>query len=245
MTVTKATPQHLYLLQLGNTTLPTPRGPLEMTSGSYLVQMSDGQNILIDTGLPMDYTPSTGTPPTRDKKNVLECLAALGLHPDDINILICTHFDVDHAGNNDLFSKAEIIVQRSHYEQARNGHERYASARAHWDNPSLNYHLVDGDTEILPGLTVIETSGHALGHQSVLVRLPETGSVLLAIDAVMFERLFTTERQAGPGDDNAEQLNASTRKLLDLVEREHVALVIFGHDGLQWQTLKKAPESYS
>ena len=41
-----------------------------------------------------------------------------------------------------------------------------------------------------------------------------------------------------------EQLRASTRKLLDLVEREHVALVIFGHDGEQWQTLKKAPAYY-
>ena len=27
---------------------------------------------------------------------------------------------------------------------------------------------------------------------------------------------------------------------LDLVEREHVGLVVFGHDGQQWQTLKKA-----
>jgi len=38
-------------------------------------------------------------------------------------------------------------------------------------------------------------------------------------------------------DDDEEQLRASTRKLLALVEREQVALVIFGHDGLQWQTL--------
>jgi N-acyl homoserine lactone hydrolase len=39
-------------------------------------------------------------------------------------------------------------------------------------------------------------------------------------------------------------LLASTRKLLDLVEREQVKLVIFGHDGQQWRTLKKAPEYY-
>jgi N-acyl homoserine lactone hydrolase len=45
-------------------------------------------------------------------------------------------------------------------------------------------------------------------------------------------------------DDNEEQLRASTRKLLEIVEREHVALVIFGHDGLQWQTLKTVPEYY-
>ncbi|HEX6482801.1 MAG TPA: hypothetical protein VF043_28495 [Ktedonobacteraceae bacterium] len=36
-------------------------------------------------------------------------------------------------------------------------------------------------------------------------------------------------------------LRRSTRKLLDLVQREQMPLVIFGHDGEQWQTLKKAP----
>ncbi len=78
----------------------------------------------------------------------------------------------------------------------------------------------------------------------MLVRLQQTGPVLLTIDAVMLQRLFTPDRQAWPNDDNEEQLRASTRKLLELVEREHVALVIFGHDGQQWQTLKKAPPYY-
>lgn len=57
--------------------------------------------------------------------------------------------------------------------------------------------------------------------------------MLLAIDAVMMQSTFTPDRKAWPNDDNEEQLRASTRKLLDLVEREKVKLVIFGHDGLQ------------
>ncbi len=167
-----------------------------------------------------------------------------GLKPEDIDTLICTHFDVDHAGYHDAFTKAELIVQREHYDLARRGHSRFAAARAHWDHPALRYRLVDGDTEILPGLTVLETGGHAPGHQSVFARLPETGPVLLAIDAVMMQRLFTMERKAWPKDDNEDQLLASTQKLLDLVEREHVKLVVFGHDGQQWQGLKKAQEYY-
>ncbi len=103
--------------------------------------------------------------------------------------------------------------------------------------------MIDGDTELLPGLILIETSGHAPGHQSVLVSLPQAGKVLLAIDAVVLERLFTPDRKAWPLE-NEEQLRASTRKLMDLVDREHVKLVIFGHDGQQWQTLKKAPAYY-
>jgi len=79
--------------------------------------------------------------------------------------------------------------------------------------------LVDGDAELLPGLTVLDTCGHAPGHQSVLVRLPQTGLVLLAIDAVMMQRLFTMDRKAWPMDDDEAQLLATTRKLLDIVER--------------------------
>jgi N-acyl homoserine lactone hydrolase len=122
---------------------------------------------------------------------------------------------------------------------------RASPPRHHWDQPALRYRLVDGDTELLPGLTVLATSGHVPGHQSVLVRLPETGPVLLAIDAVAMQRLFTPDRRAWPMDDNEEQLRASTRKLLDVVEREDVALVVFGHDGQQWQTLKLAPDYYA
>lgn len=42
----------------------------------------------------------------------------------------------------------------------------------------------------MPSLTLLETSGHTAGHLSVLARLPQTGPVLLAIDAVMMQRLF-------------------------------------------------------
>jgi N-acyl homoserine lactone hydrolase len=245
MTMTNATPQRLYLMQLSTTIIPLAAGQtLAMSSGCYLVQTSDEKNILIDSGLPGDYTPPPGTPPAEHEKNVLEHLADLDLHPDDINLLICTHFDVDHAGYHDAFPKAELVVQREHYELARSGHVRFAAARKHWDQPALRYRLIEGATELLPGLTLIETSGHTPGHQSVLVRLPQTGTVLLAIDAVVLQRLFTPDRRAWPTDDNEEQLRASTRKLLDLVEREQVALVIFGHDGEQWQTLKKAPAYY-
>ncbi len=242
--MTGASPRRLYLFQLESVTVPVAGGTLEMSSGCYLIETGDGQHILIDSGLPVDYTPPPGMPSAHHGKDVIAHLADLGLRPDDITTLICTHFDIDHVGHHDAFTKAELIVQREQYERARGGDERSAAGRAHWDHPALRYRLIDGDTELLPGLTLIETGGHAPGHQSVLVRLPRTGPVLLAIDAVVMQRLFTPDRRAWPGDDNEEQLRASTRKLLDLVEREQVTLVIFGHDGQQWQSLTKAPESY-
>ena len=57
-------------------------------------------------------------------------------------------------------------------------------------------------------------------------------------------RLFTVERPALPDEGSVEEVRATTRKLLNLVEREHVQLVVFGHDGEQWKSLKKSPEYY-
>jgi len=211
--------RRLYLMQLSTTTIPlAPGRSMEMVLPCYLVETSDNKHVLIDTGMAADAR-QPGTPPAANEKNVLDHLAELGIRPDEMDTVICTHFDVDHAGFHDSFPNAEVIGQRGHYEIASNAHARFASARAHWDHPALRYRFADGDTELLPGLTLLETSGHAPGHQSVLVRLPRTGPVLLAIDAVMMQRLFTMDRKASPQDDNEPQLLASTRKLLDIVER--------------------------
>jgi N-acyl homoserine lactone hydrolase len=244
MTTNVAGPVKLYLMRLAAVTVPIPAGgTLEMIMASYLVETGDGKHILIDTGMHPDSAPP-GVPAAREKKNVLEHLAELGLTPGDIDTVICTHFDVDHAGYHDAFKNAEFIVQREHYDVARGGHPRYSAARKYWDHPALRYRFVDGDIELLPGLTLIETSGHAPGHQSVLVRLPKSGAVLLAIDAVLLQRQFTPERTARPNDDNEEKLRASTKKLIDIAEREHAQLVVFGHDGEQWEILRRAPEFY-
>ncbi len=236
-------PQRLYLMQLENVTIPLGGSAYGMVV-CYLIQTSDGKNVLVDSGIPADYEPPQGALQHTHEHTAITRLAELGLRPEDVDILVCTHFDTDHAGFHDAFPQAELVVQRAHYELARSGNPRFAATRSHWDAPGLRYRLIEGDTELLPGLTLIETSGHTTGHQSVLVRLPQTGPVLLAIDAVTLERLFTPERKAWPLDENEEQLRASTQKLLDLVEREQVSLVVFGHDGDQWQSLKQSPAYY-
>ena len=165
------------------------------------------------------------------------------MQPDDIDTVISTHYDIDHAGRHAAFTKAQYVVQRVHHVDAASN-PRFAALRSQWDQPMERIRLVDGDTELLPGLELIETSGHVPGHQSVLVRLPKTGAILLTVDAVPFGKGFTRDVQADGSNPDAEATHASTIKLLDLVEREHIGLVIFGHDQEQWKTLKKAPAFY-
>jgi N-acyl homoserine lactone hydrolase len=234
--LTTASPQRLYLMRVA--TLPAPD---HTPAVCYLVQMSDGRNILIDSGLPEQLPP--GMPSLVLEATVLAHLAALGLQPDDIDILICTHFDLDHAGRHGAFPRATLAVQRTHLAAALR-EPRFAATRTQWEQPAERYQLLDGDTTLLPGLDLIETSGHVPGHQSVLVRLPLTGPVLLTIDAVPDQASFTPQRQPGPRDMDARGTRASTQKLLDVAQRVQAALVIFGHDGAQWQTLKLAPDCY-
>ncbi|MEZ4860123.1 MAG: N-acyl homoserine lactonase family protein [Caldilineaceae bacterium] len=231
--------QRLYLMQVGS--MPEYQIPIVC----YLVQAGDGKNILIDSGLPAIM-------PEEEKdfengQDVIAQLASLGLQPDDIDILISSHYDIDHAGRHAAFTKAHYVVQRQHHLDAASN-PRFAALRPQWDQPMDRIRLVDGDTELLPGLELIETSGHVPGHQSVLLRLPKTGAILLTIDAVPFGAGFTRDPQddgsGSPLGADAAAIRSSTIKLLDLAEREKVALVIFGHDPEQWEGLKKLPAYY-
>ncbi|GHO46899.1 N-acyl homoserine lactonase family protein [Ktedonospora formicarum] len=237
-------PVRLYLFQLSLIEDGTP-------IPGYLIQTSDGKNILIDTGYPVDGSMlSCNRPPgraIRETYPVVDQLAALGLTPHDIHFLVCSHFDPDHSGCHDAFPEAELIVQRRHYEFAcATQDDRFTFTRPHWNAPGLCYQLIDGDLELVPGVELIETSGHVPGHQAILVRLPHTGPILLAIDAAAMETEFDPATRM---DDNGSDLNpteaaASARKLLALAKREGVVLTVFGHDEIQWPTLKKAPEFY-
>jgi N-acyl homoserine lactone hydrolase len=237
--------KRLYLMQLSRVMLPLPNGATrDLVLPCYLIEMQDRLRILVDTGIRDDAPVPAGTPPKLDQKSVFEQLAALYLDPDDIDIVICTHFDVDHAGYHDAFRDAEFIVQHEHYELAKSGSPRTDATRPHWGKFGLNYRTIRGDEEILPGVRLIETSGHVPGHQSVMVELPNTGKVLLAIDAVMFQSQFVRDRKPGPMDADAALTIASTNKLLDIVESENVALTVFGHDGAQWRSLKTCTDFY-
>jgi N-acyl homoserine lactone hydrolase len=175
---------------------------------------------------------------------VIEQLASIALQPADIDLLICTHYDGDHAGNLASFPNARIIVQRQQHEVASGGHPRFVPTRSQWEQPDSRYQLLDGDTQLLPGLELIETSGHVPGHQSVLVSLPKTGPVLLAVDAIGIQEDFMPDRQGGAMDVDGAGAIASTRKLIALAEKKHASLVIFGHDNPQWSTLKLLPDYY-
>jgi ribonuclease BN (tRNA processing enzyme) len=126
MIMSQNAPQRFYLMQVGS--MPEYQIPIVC----YLVQTGDGQNILIDSGLP-EIIPE-GESEFENGQDVIEQLSSLGLKPDDIDIVISTHYDSDHAGRHGAFTKARYVVQRGHHLDAVSN-PRFAAIRPQWDQP--------------------------------------------------------------------------------------------------------------
>jgi N-acyl homoserine lactone hydrolase len=215
----------------------------------YLIQ-TGGTNILVDTGMNRRHIADPFatirgrpiadklTPIMNPEDDVLSRLAQIGLFAKDIDILVSTHFHFDHAGNHADFAGSRIIAQRACHDHAMTVGQ---ALKGLYDQPFLRYELVDGDVDIAPGVRLLETSGHVPGHQSVLVRLPRTGVVILAIDAIYSQDNLDRDNFEVSADPT--RARASAHRLVDLARQEH-GLLIFGHDPAQWETLRKSPQYY-
>lgn len=217
----------------------------------YLIQSTDVGNILVDLGFPARYADDPrsaaradgldefGQVVGLDSENLPPAqLARLGLSPEDIDILVLTHTDIDHIGDLGEWSHVRIVVGRP--ERSLNQpRELGAATFIEWP-PEAQFQLIEEDTQIARGVAVLYTPGHSPGHLSLLVRLAETGPVLITGDAIS----RPSEPEEGYGNAFDPQLAAqSAEKLLKTANQEE-AFVIYGHDPQQWPTLRKAPDCY-
>jgi N-acyl homoserine lactone hydrolase len=124
-------------------------------------------------------------------RSVADALAGLDMTPADIGMVVNTHLHFDHCGQNAVFTHAACYVQRAELRRA----EREEPELAGWFGwMNARWELLDGDTEVLPGLSVITTPGHTVGHQCVVVQ-SAGGPDLLIGDAA-----YTPRQYAGPAD---------------------------------------------
>ena len=145
----------------------------------------DAGLVLVDTGLGnkeddkfrdiygVENAGNTG--PTR----LEDALGTLGHKPADVRWVINTHLHFDHAGGNTWrdaagavrpsFPAATYVVQKRELEFARHTNERTAASYLKHNFDPITFRLVDGETEVLPGIRCLPTPGHVPFHQSILV----------------------------------------------------------------------------
>ncbi|MEK6744885.1 MAG: MBL fold metallo-hydrolase [Nitrospirota bacterium] len=115
--------------------------------------------------------------------SVIEELKQLGISREDIDLVVLTHYDFDHAGgvvmqddagNLSLtFPKAKHIIQQKEWEDVLKPNIR--SVNTYWQvnietlKDSGRLQLVNGAAEVVPGISVVHTGGHNGGHQIVTI----------------------------------------------------------------------------
>jgi N-acyl homoserine lactone hydrolase len=159
-------------------------------------------------------------------RSAADALAELDMTPSDITMVINTHLHFDHCGQNAVFRHAAHHVQRAELERAK----RESPELYEWFGfMNAPFQLLDGDAELLPGLAVITTPGHTVGHQSVVVSSGDGVPDVLIGDAA-----YTPKAYAGPPDEDLLPGQASDtvswRKSLHRIQSMAAARVLFCHN---------------
>jgi len=251
--------QRLYLLNCGESetkdvSMWSPGvdvgKPREFSDSCYLIRHAKGL-LLWESGvsdaiatLPDGMVVGNGILTLHVRKTLRSQLQELGIAPTDITVLGFSHFHGDHVGNANLFTAATLYIQQAEYDAAFGPDPAKFNFNPAFYNKLRDSTMVklDGDRDIFGDGSVViySTPGHTPGHQSLLVRLPKTGPVLLSGDAVHFRENWEN-RRVPARNFNKEQSLASMQKLADILEREHATLWI-NHDKPQTDGLAHAPQ---
>jgi N-acyl homoserine lactone hydrolase len=171
-------------------------------------------------------------------------LRELDVAPDKVTYVAFSHFHGDHVGNANLFTAATLYVQYPEYEAAFGPEpQKFGFNPATYDklraNPVVKLsgdHDVFGDGSVI----ILSTPGHTPGHQSLLVRLPVTGAVVLSGDLVHFQDNWEN-RRVPSRNFSKEQSLASMQKVAQVLEKEKAVLWI-NHDNVQSAEIPHAPK---
>ncbi len=181
-----------------------------------------------------------------------DAIRAAGHAPADVDVLISTHLHFDHAGGNTLvepdgrirpaFPDARHVVQRRELEFAQIQNERIRASYLAQNYMPIQeaglWELVDGDVEIVPGISVMRTPGHTPHHQSVVIRSDDETACFLA------DVTPTTAHLPLPwimGYDLEPLVTLESKRALMERAREEDWLLIFEHDPtVPWGRLEPA-----
>jgi glyoxylase-like metal-dependent hydrolase (beta-lactamase superfamily II) len=136
--------------------------------------------VLVETGIGDRLTDKVRAMRAYQGPAIAPALQAAGFDPASIDIVAMSHLHFDHAGGllladgSKAFPRARIVAQRAEWEIALDDNSRIAAS---YDQPEIRLvrdwgaqGWVDGEAELIPGVSVIATGGHSKGHQAILVR---------------------------------------------------------------------------
>jgi glyoxylase-like metal-dependent hydrolase (beta-lactamase superfamily II) len=165
---------------------------VKIQSATFMWFIEGAKNkVLVDTGVSdADWAAKYHHPIERqDHENPLMAIETLGLKASDIDIVVNTHLHWDHCFNNHLFPNARILVQGEELRYAIDPlpcHALYYESQRigmtpPWIKALERIETIEGEKEIVEGITLVPLPGHTPGFQGVLVNL-SSGPCLIAGD---------------------------------------------------------------
>jgi len=141
----------------------------------------------VKIGMHADFKPENRIP---------NALKRIGLKIDDIDMVISSHFDMEHAGGNKYLKKSPFLVQKDHLDFAYNRPKALPYGIALYRKKDfdigLDFETIQGDYEVVKDVVCISTPGHTKGHMSLLVRLDNAGSIIFCGDAFYWKWHYET-----------------------------------------------------
>ncbi len=251
--------QRMYVFNCGDSTVQdisrwTPGAnvgkPGAFSANCYLIRHANGL-MLWDSGIndnvatmPNGFQRSKVSPHYILKEPLRYQLQRIGVDPKDVTHVAFSHTHGDHVGNANLFAGATLYIQQAEYDVAFG-----PDAATKWNFEVASYEKLrssrtiklNGDHDVFGdgSIIIIATPGHTPGHQSLLVRLPRRGPVILSGDMVHLTENWQSRRVPSFNFD-VEQSRTSMDKVAAIMKQTGAELWI-NHDKAQSDTIPKAP----
>jgi glyoxylase-like metal-dependent hydrolase (beta-lactamase superfamily II) len=176
-------------------------------------------------------------------------LAKIGIKPSDVKYVVLGHLHLDHAGNMSQFPNATFVVQNDELKAAfwpDQGYSIYYIPGDFKDAKNYNIIRLNGDLDLFDDGTVriFRAPSHTPGSQFAVVRLPNTGTVILTSDVIYLKENLDKNLLPGvPAVTHPLGMYEAYQKIRHIRDVEN-AQIFYAHDPEIFKATKKAPEFY-
>lgn len=210
-----------------------PDETVDMSFYFWLLR-SDRHTVVVDCGFNDEAAARRGFV---GESSPVELMARRGVKPENVDHVILTHMHFDHMGNFDLFPRARFTVAQAEFDFCNGPHARRPFLfHSHESNEVAGLlglyeqgrvDLIQGQTEVLPGIVAHPIGGHTPG-QTVLDVRTANGQVVLASDAIHFYEQMEKDRPYWIFTDLAGMY--AGYDFLQELERRPNSWIVSGHD---------------
>jgi N-acyl homoserine lactone hydrolase len=210
---------------------------IQLTFSCYLIKHGDDY-MLWDTGL------ATTAPNVAPKVSLVDFLAKIDVKPEQIKYVGISHYHADHTGQIASFPKASLLIGAKDWDAISSpkpaGDVNFKPFES-WIKGESKVEPQSFDKDVFGDGTVImlRTPGHTPGHSSLLVKLQQTGPVIISGDAAHFHENYDSDGVPSVNYDRAQTV-ASIERIKQIASNLK-ATVIIQHDARDVEKLPVFP----